>query len=136
MSGPVIAGLGTIFGGAGAAATTAGILGSVVAGIGSGLMARAKERAAERSRREEEKRREARWEGAGEAAFGGPQQDPAAVDQTAVGVEHQRARGQKGASTPLGFREVTQRIGDNQPTAPAGSSRFTYDKDNSKIAFK
>lgn len=116
--GVIAAAAGTLF------SSSAGltIIGGIAAGIGGALSARAERKAAEKERIAEEMRREARYKGVGEATR---LNEDAAVGEgdptVATNVTEQRAKAQKQSTTPLGFREVTQKMGSQFKNAVSGA---------------
>lgn len=135
MSAPVIAALGTAFGGAGAA--TLGLIGSVVAGVGGAIMESKRDKEEREAEIAAEKRREARYQGVGDATrVRDEEQNAENPDPTvASGVTRQRVDPHKQSSTPLGFREVTERVGgtpSSTPTQPK-TTRYSYDPNAQRV---
>lgn len=138
MSGPAIAAIGTLFGGGAAAGGgILGLAGGIIGGFGKGLLERGRLKDERKQRAEEDARREARYAGVGDASrLNEVEAEDGNLDPTvATGVTQQRANPHKQSSTPLGFREVTKRIGggsDSNPSTPK-SSRYSYDTGQRRI---
>lgn len=125
--GVVAAAIGTVF----SSAAGAGIIGSVIAGVGSALMSKKEREAEEKARIAEEQRREARFKGVGEATRLNEQGQPGEGDPTvATDITEQRVKPQKQTATPLGFREVTKKIGSRyaSPVSARSPTGFSATK--------